>query len=73
VKEDWWKYALLALAAISFWFVKLEVSDFKDQNKAQWQEAARTKQCVFDELAKIKERVSHIEGYHQAECKEKPK
>ena len=67
MKEHWWKYALLALAAMAWWFIQTELTDFKTQNKAQWQEAAKTKQCLFDELARVKERLSHIEGWHDCE------
>lgn len=78
MKEDWWKYALLALAAIAWWFTQAEITDFKNTNKAQWQTAAKTKADVSEEsikirkeinqeLSKIKERLSYIEGVHSCE------
>lgn len=69
MKKDWQTYALLALGAIAWWFVTSEISDFKKQDKNQWKEAAKTRECYMAELAKIKERLSHIEGFHQAERK----
>jgi hypothetical protein len=67
MKEDWWKYALLALAAVAWWFVQAELKENREQSVLKWQEAARTKQCFMEELSKMKERMSHIEGFHEAE------
>jgi len=73
VKDSWPKYALLALAAVSWWFLQGELTDFKASSKTQWQEAARTKDCLKDELAHLKARVAHIEGFHEAERQGKGK
>jgi|WetSurMetagenome_2_1015567.scaffolds.fasta_scaffold38931_2 hypothetical protein len=67
MKEDWWKYTLLALAAVAWWFARGEIEDFRLQNKLQWQEAAKTKECIMTDLSKTKERLAHIEGVHEAE------
>jgi hypothetical protein len=67
MKQNWQTYALLALAAISWWFIKAELEDFKVQNKAQWAEQARSKQCFLEEFARVKERISYQEGFHKAE------
>jgi hypothetical protein len=67
MKKDWQIYALMALAAVAWWFIKVELEDFKTQNKLQWQEAAKTKQCLFEEISKTKERIAFLEGFHEAE------
>jgi len=67
MKKEWQTYILLALAAIAWWFIKVELEDFKVQNKLQWQEAARSKQCFLEEFAKVKERIAYQEGFHKAE------
>ena len=67
MKDSWWKYALLALAAVAWWFIQGEINDFKSQNKAQWQEAAKTKENILLELSKAKERIAHLEGFHEYE------
>ena len=56
------------LLAVSIWFIKAEIMDSRDQNKLQWATFSRDISC-------LKERVAHLEGYHQAEkdygCKAK--
>ena len=66
-KESSWKYIVVALAAVAWWFVQSELTDFKVQNKLQWAEAAKTKECFLLDLGKTKERLAHIEGFHEAE------
>ncbi len=75
MKEGWWKYAVLALSAIAWYFVQADLSDKKSQDKALWQQSAQTKEKLTQELSEVKQRLARIEGFHEAEqfykCKTK--
>lgn len=73
MKKDWHTYAILALAAISWWYFQTSDSDRKRQDVAQWQEWSKTKECLMTDLSRIRERMAHIEGFHEAERQYKRK
>lgn len=59
---------MLLLGALSWFFINL-ITDIKDQNAAQWRTAGQNKDCVLEHIAKLRERVSAIEGAHSKEKK----
>jgi hypothetical protein len=73
VKKDWHTYAILALAAISWWYFQTATRDTKENDVAQWREWNKSKECLMTEVSHLKERVSWLEGYHkhEAECPKK--
>ena len=82
--QPWYKSELAiagsviaALFALALWFAKEEMISNKEQNKAQWSEAAKTKDAFKDRLSLLEQRIAAIEGFHKAEefynCKEKAK
>ena len=58
---------IVLLIAGMGWFVTDLIKDTKEQNKAQWAAAARTKECLFEKINHLGERVARIEGYHEAQ------
>ena len=62
-KDHLWKIAggiIAFLLSLAVWFAQTELQDIKAQNKAQWQEAAKTRDC-------FQQRLSHLEGWHDCE------
>jgi hypothetical protein len=67
MKDNWRTYALLALAALAFWFFQVSNRDTKQTDSAQWQAVSKAKECMLEEISKVKERVAKLEGYHEHE------
>jgi hypothetical protein len=64
VKKDiYWKIAgavIAFLLSLAVWFAQTELLDLKAQNKAQWAQAAKDRDC-------FQQRLSHLEGWHECE------
>ena len=62
--EHWQKWALIVMAGLLAFFGGQYFKSGEGQNMAQWQE-----------IAKVKERMARIEGFHEAErfygCRER--
>ena len=73
MKDHWWKYAILALAGITWWYFQTESNSKRAQDIAQWQETAKVRACFAEDISRVKERLSYLEGYHlhEKECKGK--
>jgi hypothetical protein len=67
MKKDWQTYALLALAAISWWYFQSAAREAKENDVAQWREWNKSKECLMIEVSRLKERVAWLEGYHKLE------
>lgn len=62
------------LITILGWLVvdKIRVMEAKDldqeaKNARQWAELAKSKECLLEQNAKLRERVAYIEGFHEGE------
>jgi hypothetical protein len=70
--KPWYKQELAiavllisGLLSLALWFAKVEMQDKKAQDKAQWSEAAKTRQCLEDKISALAQRLSHSEGYRE--------
>jgi hypothetical protein len=70
-KEDIWKLAIVALAAIAWWFMRTEMIDSRSQNVLQWQKLGESERCLMREVGKAKEEVAWIKGYLEGSRRKK--
>ena len=75
IEEHWWKILVavfVGVLALATYFARNTLEDIQNQNAKQWQHAAQIRDSLRDEISKVKERLAHLEGYHDRE-KEKVK